>query len=292
MPLVEVFRSNRLQSCDQRAFVLHAVGIASEVAHYEDAFLLFVESESAVSARDHIERYNAESAIVERPKPLPKPHVHAWITPTLYTAALLIIGYCAEQRLFGFDWYEVGALRSNVPRSGEWWRLITALTLHVDPAHLLGNIIFGVFFSYLAARLLGAGVAWASIIFAAPAGNFLDSVLMPSTHVSMGASTAVFATLGLVAAYSWRLQFSRRMQWAHRWAPLITGIMLLALLGSGGENTDVLAHLTGFFCGAVLGATYARVPARILDSVVLQASAAFAALAAVAGAWIAAGAHI
>lgn len=289
MPLVEVFRSNRLQSCDQRAFVLHAVGIASEVTHYENAFMLFVESETAVAARDHIERYEAESGAVEKPLPLPAFHGHAWLTPALYTIALLSVGYCATKNLFGVDWYEAGALRSGVANSGEWWRLITALTLHLDPAHLLGNIVFGVFFSYLAARLLGWGVAWISIVASAALGNLLDSMLMPATHESMGASTAVFATLGLVAAYSWRLQFNKRMRWAHRWAPLIVGVMLLALLGSGGETTDVLAHLTGFFCGAVLGASYARLPTRVFDNVALQSIAAIAATGSIISAWLWAG---
>ena len=286
MPLVEVFRSHRQPACEQRAFVLHAVGIASEVLPYEGAFLLFVDSELALSARDHIERYNSENADIAVPKPLPTPHSHAWVTPTLYTAVLFAAAYGAGVHLFGFDWYEAGELRSGVQHSGEWWRSVTALTLHVDVAHLLGNVGFGSFFGFLAARLLGAGAAWASIVLAAVLGNLLDSALMPATHSSIGASTAVFATLGLVAAYSWRLQLSKRMQWAHRWAPLICGIMLLALLGAGDENTDVLAHLTGFICGALLGASYARIPPKVFSNVGLQVGAMFIATAAVIGAWI------
>jgi membrane associated rhomboid family serine protease len=289
MPLVEVFRSNRQVACDQRAFVLHAVGIASEVLPYENAFLLFVDTQSAAAARDHIERYNLENATVAKPKPMPTLHGNAWITPVVFTLAVFSVGYCAAESLFGFDWYDVGALHPGVQYSGEWWRLLTALTLHLDAAHLFGNIAFGTFFSYLAARLLGPGVAWASIVLAAAAGNLLDSILMPATHASMGASTAVFATLGLVAAYSWRLQFSKRMQWAHRWAPLICGIMLLALLGAGGENTDVLAHLTGFFCGAVLGASYARVPTKVFSNLLLQIGVTVVATAAIVGAWMWAG---
>lgn len=292
MPLEEVFRSHRQPACEQRAFVLHAVGIASEVLPYEGSFLLFVDSESAVAARDHIERYNSENADIASPRPLPTPHDHAWIAPALYTAVLIGASYCAGKRLFGFNWYEAGELRSGVQHSGEWWRSVTALTLHVDVAHLLGNVGFGSFFGFLAARLLGAGAAWASIVLAAVLGNLLDSALMPNTHSSIGASTAVFATLGLVAAYSWRLQLSKRMQWAHRWAPLISGVMLLALLGSGDEHTDVLAHLTGFFCGILLGASYARIPPKIFSSLALQVGAAFTATAVVIGAWVWAAANV
>jgi membrane associated rhomboid family serine protease len=291
MPLVEVYRSNRQTGCDQRAFVLHAVGIASEVLPYDSAFLLFVDGEAAPVAREHIERYNAENTATAPPKPPPLLHDHAWLTPALFTLTVFVVGYLATEKI-DFDWYDVGALRSGVQHSGEWWRLVTALTLHVDPAHLLGNIIFGSFFGYLAARLLGAGVAWASIVFAAIAGNLLDSVLMPASHISMGASTAVFATLGLVAAYSWRLQFSKRMQWAHRWAPLICGIMLLGLLGAGSENTDVLAHLTGFFCGAVLGASYACIGETRFRNAVLQGVATVIATATIIGAWLWAGSTV
>jgi membrane associated rhomboid family serine protease len=285
MPLIEVFRSHRQPACEQRAFVLHAVGIVSEVLPFEGAFLLFVDSESAPAAREHIERYNSENADVAIPKQLPTPHDHAWITPAIFAAVMFGAGYCAAEHLFDFNWYENGELRSGIQHSGEWWRSVTALTLHVNVAHLLGNIAFGSFFGYLAARLLGPGAAWASIVLAAVFGNLLDSALMPATHSSIGASTAVFATLGLVAAYSWRMQLSKRMQWAHRWAPLISGIMLLALLGAGDEHTDVLAHLTGFFCGALLGASYARIPPKIFSNVALQVSATFIATAVVIGAW-------
>jgi membrane associated rhomboid family serine protease len=33
----------------------------------------------------------------------------------------------------------------------------------------------------------------------------------------------------------------------------VAGIFLLAFTGAGGENTDVLAHLTGFITGALAG---------------------------------------
>ncbi len=118
MPLVEVFRSHRQPSCEQRAFVLHAVGIPSEVLPYDSAYLLFVDADSAATARDHIERYNAENVAVEKPKQLPTLHGHAWITPTLYAMVLVGIGYCAARNLLGLDWFDIGALRSDVQRSG------------------------------------------------------------------------------------------------------------------------------------------------------------------------------
>jgi rhomboid protease GluP len=63
----------------------------------------------------------------------------------------------------------------------------------------------------------------------------------------------VFSLLGLLAAYAWRRRADSGERWAYRWAPLIAGVFLLGFTGVGGENTDVLAHLTGFITGAVTG---------------------------------------
>jgi membrane associated rhomboid family serine protease len=164
--------------------------------------------------------------------------------------------------------------------------------LHVDRAHLFGNLGFGAAFLYLAARLLGSGVAFGTMVGAAALGNVLDAALMPLSQSSMGASTMVFATLGLLASYSWRLKMTPRMKWAHRWAPLIVGVMMLALLGSGGPetNTDVLAHLAGFVFGVLFGTSYARVSVETFKSTKLQIVAASVAIAALTGAWAWAGA--
>jgi membrane associated rhomboid family serine protease len=287
--LEEVYRSPGYLACEQRAFILHAVGIPSEVVDLGEAFTLQVAPEQAPSAREHIAGFDAENIVIATPKPTLKLHRHAWLAAALYATVIIGVGFLAGRSLSGFDWYQTGALESAVYRSGEGWRLATALTLHVDQAHLLGNLGFGAFFCFLAARLLGSGVTFATTIVAALLGNLLDTLLAPDSHRSMGASTMVFAVLGLGAAYAWRTQLRMSLpwlhSWAHRWGPIVAGIMLLALIGSGGENTDVLAHLTGFFCGALLGVVYARLPTATFYNRALQGTAAAAGLAIIAGAW-------
>jgi rhomboid protease GluP len=291
MQLIEVYRSNRRAACEQRAFVLHAVGIPSEIVSQPEGFTLWVETEAAADAQHHIERYDIENARAPTP-PAVVLHEHAWIAPTLYTTVLLVAAYLSTRTTFNADWYERGALLPVERLNNEWQRSVTALTLHADQLHILGNIGFGMYFLYLAARLLGAGVAFSGALVAAAAGNALNSVLMPNLHVSIGASTMVFATLGLIAAYSWRKHFDPRLRWTHRWGPLLAGVMLLGLIGSGastledGErNTDVLAHLTGFICGAALGAIFGRASTAALSNQRLQTVSAVTAVAAIAAAW-------
>jgi membrane associated rhomboid family serine protease len=103
-------------------------------------------------------------------------------------------------------------------------------------------------------------------------------------HASVGASTAVFATLGLLAAYAWRKRSGTTERRAYRWAPLFAGVFLLAFMGVGGENTDVLAHLTGFATGAVAGACLAQW--RVPRGAAAQFGAGLVALAIVAASWV------
>ncbi|RPH52026.1 MAG: rhomboid family intramembrane serine protease [Lysobacterales bacterium] len=286
MAVAEVYRSMRLAECEQRAFLLYAVGIPSEIVPIHGEFVLVVAEDVRDRALNELRRHEAESHAAFVPPPVTvKLHAGAWIGVLGYALIMLFAAWCAGENLFGVDWREAGALRSSVAQTGEWPRLVTALTLHGDVAHLIANLAFGVFFGYFAGQMLGPGVAWLSILIGAVLGNLLDSLLMSVGSSSIGASTAVFATLGLVAAHSWRQRSDSRMRWAHRWAPLIAGVALLAFTGAGGENTDVIAHVTGFLSGALLGVLHAWKPLASLDDRRVQLAAGLICAGVILGAW-------
>jgi membrane associated rhomboid family serine protease len=169
--------------------------------------------------------------------------------------------------------------------AGEWWRAVTALTLHLDQAHLLGNLLFGAVFGTLAGGAFGPGIAWSSILAAGALADYLDMLISPPEHRAAGASTAVFAALGLLSGFSWRLRLSVREQFRYRWAPLFGGLFLLTMLGAGGERVDVLGHALGFAMGTLLGWTYARLGLPRTRSRRPQWVAGAAALAVIVGAW-------
>ncbi|HTS52312.1 MAG TPA: rhomboid family intramembrane serine protease [Burkholderiales bacterium] len=286
MALVEVYRSHRRADCDERALVLAAVGVASELVSMGDSFALLVPEESIATASTHLKDYGEESLSRQRePRPI-SAHPGAWLGSAGYALVLVSVTHCAAGDLLGLDWFSSGELVSGLLRRGELWRVVTALTLHADFSHLLTNLGFGMLFGYLAGQLLGPGIAWASIVAAGAFGNFLDALLMPPTHRAIGASTAVFATLGLLAAYSWRRRSGPSARWPYRWAPLIAAVALLALLGAGGEHTDVLAHLTGFFAGTVFGVVYGSLAILGSGRAPTQLLAGASALAAIVGAWV------
>jgi membrane associated rhomboid family serine protease len=102
----------------------------------------------------------------------------------------------------------------------------------------------------------------------------------------LGASTAVFAALGLLSGFGWRRQWTLRERWMYRWAPLIAGACLLTLLGVGTEHVDVLGHLLGFVAGVGLGWIYARAGMPRSRAARVQWLAGGAALFVITAAWV------
>lgn len=141
---------------------------------------------------------------------------------------------------------------------GEWWRPFTALFLHADMPHLLGNLLSGLFFGTLVARTIGAWRGWALILACGTIGNVLTSALTwPEEFTSIGASTAVFGALGILSGlgFSAMLRARLHLPWAQTAAPVLAGIILLGWLGGGQSNgnTDVLGHVFGFGTGLTAG---------------------------------------
>jgi rhomboid protease GluP len=238
--------------CREYSLVLEARAIEHEVLESDDVWLLTVDASSQASALEELTRYSAERS---SPRPQSRFAITfkgAGVGAAAYASILLLTAFCAGLGLFGKDWYAAGVIDAG-PARNEWWRAITALTLHVDPAHLFSNLFFGVLVGAAATRLLGPGVAWFAAVFAGACGNYVEMWIAPASHRALGASTAVFAALGLVTGLAWteRLTFPER-NW-YRWAPLIAGVCLLTLFGAGGEHVDVLGHFLGFAFGIAAG---------------------------------------
>ncbi len=202
-----------------------------------------------------------------------------------YAAVLVLVAVLRRQEVFDFDWFSAGKTHAGLIRHGQWWRAVTALTLHADLAHLFGNIIIGGLIGLFAGQLLGSGLAWFSILIAGTAGNLLNAWIRQPDHTSVGASTAVFAALGILAAYAWRRRLRRQAPGLARWAPLVGGAVLLSLLGTGGVRTDVAAHVTGFLSGLLLGTLYGSLGDRVVLSMGRQVLLGILALAVLALAW-------
>ena len=244
-----VYESRNRQSCSDRALVLAAIHIPYQLIDDGISCALVVPAEFSARAVEELQLYEDENPPV-RPK-VRKRIVYQDALPGVigYVFIVCAVAWLAGYSIFGHNWFAAGRVDGNLIRDGEWWRTITALTLHSGVRHLLGNLVFGVFFGIFAGRLLGSGVAWLAVVLSAALGNTANTLLLDSTHRSIGASTAVFATLGLLAGYVWRGQLMAQDRWSTRYGPVIGGLALLMFTGTGDENTDIGAHLLGFVCG-------------------------------------------
>jgi len=141
---------------------------------------------------------------------------------------------------------------------GQWWRPLTALFLHGDFDHLLGNVVFGLLFFLLVSRSVGPRTGWLLIFLSGTLGNLVTAwIRYPVAIQSLGASTATFGAIGILVgqgtAATWRSASHRR--WVSLIVPVGAGLVLLGWLGAGEPPTDVLGHLIGFVVGWMLGVT-------------------------------------
>lgn len=262
--LICVGRYASASAAHQAATVLLTTGnwyVVLPEPEEDGRFGIYVPSRFALEAADLVLRNRKEEL-----KPMPElsalwtsREVSAW--HFLFAPAVLVLVFALTTTEGGTALLEWGRFDSQRIRGeGEWWRLLTPLFFHADAAHLWGNILGGLFFGYFLARQKGIGMTYATALAGGIGGNFLNLLTFWDTvHLSIGASTAVFALLGgLIGLRCQDLLFQRK----GKTSPLLrsygkwtfigvigAGLALLGFLGAGSERTDVLAHLYGFLAG-------------------------------------------
>ncbi len=192
----------------------------------------------------------------------------------------------------GLAWTSSGRVDATGIREGEWWRAMTALSLHVDLVHVAGNALFGALFFALVCQVLGTPLAVVTVLVSGTLGNLANAYIQAPPFYSVGASTAVFGAVGILCAHGWQRRARFTQDRLRRWLPLLVGLVFLAYLGVpdpnassiGDGQVDVLAHVTGFAAGVVLGGLLGRLVPRLALGRGNLALAA-AAPAVFAGAW-------
>ena len=236
--------------------VLQSRQIPCRSEKIDNKWQLLVPVDQYQNACHELIQYETENQNWPPPPPVERT-LHENTASTIRILILLAIFHNITQHqinLFGHhpvNWFELGNAHAGKILNGEWWRLVTALTLHSGFLHLFSNIALGGIFMVRLCRLLGSGSAWFLVLCAGSLGNFLNALVQSPDHRSIGASTAVFGAVGLLATIN-MLHFRKDLR--RRWPiPIAAALGLLALLGASGENTDIGAHLFGFTAGMGLG---------------------------------------
>lgn len=253
--LVELGTYPTERAAFDRGLVILAMGQDYWLVPSPEGYRLLIEPKNEKRARHQLARYEAES--VGWP-PLPpedpaRPYDPRQITPLLWCFSLVAC-FWAQHRWPGLL-EDAGVLKpEQVFQHGQYWRLFTALFLHADFGHLLSNTVAGFFVVSVMLGLVGNRRGWLLLGLSAVLGNlFTATIHLNGAYQSLGASTAVFAALGLITGRSAHLACFASPP--HRWRGLLislaTGLGLLALFGSGGLQTDLGAHLGGFAAGTL-----------------------------------------
>ena len=258
--------------------MLGSQGIACELRPESGAWVLGVLPADRAAAEVVLERWeveNAQRAPLRRALPAGHGLTGIWIGGALALFAV-VTGPAAD----GSNWFERGTAHAGPLLRDEPWRAITALTLHVDAAHVVANALAcGVFVTWTCRRL-GNGVGLAVLLASGALGNLGSALWHGGAHRAVGASTALFGALGILSGIEAGDQWRAGVRVARAWLPLAAGLALLAMLGTG-RGSDVSAHLFGLLAGVVLGLPLARPAARPA----VQWAAGAAALAVLLAAW-------
>lgn len=268
-------RSARTQAeARELALVLAAAGIEHRLAGARGDWQVVVSSADAEAAEAALEAYERERAVAARSDDAPFESYAGFHVAAALWAFYVFTGPAWR----GSTWGAVGAADADRLLHGEPWRAVTALTLHADAAHLIGNVVACAVFVTALARLVGPGVAGCLVLVAGAAGNAFAAALRGPGHVTVGASTGIFGAIGVLGG----LEFGRRRGRHRAWLPVAGSLALLALLGTS-PRSDLVAHLFGFIAGLVLGAGVSFVPT--LRGPAAQAALGAAAIAVVVGSW-------
>jgi rhomboid protease GluP len=128
--------------------------------------------------------------------------------------------------------------------NGSYWQLFTAMFVHVDILHLLGNMLFLLIFG-LRTEELFKPLEYVLIYFSSGlVGNLLTLLFGPSM-VSAGASGAIFGLFGACIIYL-RRAFGQSIIGA-----LVYAFFLLMI--SSGQGVNNMAHLGGLLSGLFFG---------------------------------------
>lgn len=267
VPVAEIGRYARLNDARERGLVVAAMDLPYWVVRQGREYLLFVEEKERVGAGAAVAAFEHE----ERAKPAPVPLEPLQIPKfAVFMSVLVMALLYAAQCALPPEVIERGVADNSQIRAGEWWRVVTALTLHGGVDHIVSNISLAVFVFAFVLWRFGTGIGLFATILGGAIGNALNAFLhIGQVHRSIGSSTAVFAGLGLLAGAELAARLSRRGT-RGGWSlivPIGAGLAFLSLFGGGGVtdvgtipkntgNVDLGAHLFGLAAGIAIGAAF------------------------------------
>jgi rhomboid protease GluP len=177
----------------------------------------------------------------------------------------LLLGLAGAGRLL-----EAGAMVPVLVARGEWWRLVTAMFLHVGVLHLALNS-FGLYiFGSVVEQALGTARMVTLYLVTGFCATAVSFAFGPPAVAAVGASGAVFGMLGVWLAYNLRRRSLAMARANVQWALMLIGINLV--FGLSVPGIDNLAHVGGLVAGVAAGLGIEGFGARAVSAAVVIAA--------------------
>lgn len=141
---------------------------------------------------------------------------------------------------------------------GRVWTLVTALFLHANIEHLLGNMIFLFVFGNTLEKELGARKTMSAFFIGGILSFLFGIPFYPAATYLIGASAAIF-TLTAVVMLVKPLKFSFLFLMPQGLVAIIYfAYNILAVYYNVGGNVAYISHIIGFAIGLPLGAMWSK----------------------------------
>ncbi|MEU8590525.1 rhomboid family intramembrane serine protease [Streptomyces sp. NPDC048664] len=142
---------------------------------------------------------------------------------------------------------------------GQWYRLLTAMFLHLNYVHILFNMLSLWWIGGPLEAALGRARYLALYFVSGLAGSALTYLLAGPAQPSLGASGAIFGLFGATAVLMRRLRYDMR--------PVIALLVINLIFTFGWGNIAWQAHIGGLVGGVVVGYAMVHAPRERRDLV-------------------------
>jgi len=136
--------------------------------------------------------------------------------------------------------------------NGEWYRLVTAMFVHENIAHIGLNMLSLWWIGVPVEARLGRLRYFLTYMVCGVGASAVSFAFMGRYDASLGASGAIFGLLGVLAVMAYREKLDMR--------PILIVIVLNLAFSFGVAGIDWHDHLGGLGCGLLMGAAFAFAP--------------------------------
>lgn len=155
----------------------------------------------------------------------------------------------------------LGGIIEGTLQPDQWWRLLTAMFLHIGPLHIAVNLWALYQLGGLFEMLFGSKRFLLTYFASGLVASIASATHIQPHSVSAGASGAIFGILGALILAIRRSPVWRHQPWTRGLIPQLIGWAAInVVIGFQFPAIDNAAHLGGFAAGLLLGLIRHDVP--------------------------------